>query len=76
MYSEDTEWIPDTYDAQLMFDDQFTQEDRAFALNYALYYFKEKPAGLHNGLADAMSTVKVLTHLDTEEGLQDEYFLC
>jgi len=31
---------------------------------------------INNALADMLSTVAVLKHLDLEEGLNDEYFLC
>lgn len=69
----DTDWLPECYDAQLMFDDQFTQEDRDYALSYALYYFNEKPDSAHDALDDARSTVKVLRHMDMEEGLIEEF---
>lgn len=71
-----TDWIPDVYDAQLMFDDYEMGEDRSWPLNYALYHFNEKPDGAHNALADVLSTALVLKHLDLAEALQDEYFLC
>ena len=71
-----TDWLPKMYDAQLMFDDYEMQEDRSWPLNYALYHFQEKPDGAHNALADVLSTVLVLKHLDLAEALQDEYFLC
>ncbi len=72
----DTDWLPKTYDAQLMFDDMEMQEDRSWALNYALYHYQEKPNGAHNALADVLSTVLVLKHLDLAAGLSDEYFRC
>ncbi len=71
-----TDWMPGFYDAQLMFDDYEMGEDRAWPLNYALYHFQEKPDGAHNALADVLSTVLVIRHLDLAEALQDEYFLC
>ena len=71
-----TEWIPAVYDAQLIFDDYEMQEDRSWPLNYALYHFGEKPDGAHNALADVLSTVLVLKHLDLAEALKDDYFLC
>ena len=71
-----TDWMPKMYDAQLMFDDYEMGEDRSWPLNYALYHFSEKPDGAHNALADVLSTALVLKHLDLEEALQDEYFLC
>lgn len=72
----DIGWLPKTYDAQLMFDDMEMQEDRHWALNYALYHYDEKPDGAHNALADVLSTVKVMTHLDVAEGISDDYFRC
>ena len=71
-----TDWIPPFYDAQLMFDDLEMQEDRSWPLNYALYHFQERPDGAHNALADVLSTVLVLKHLDLEQALKDDYFLC
>ena len=71
-----TDWMPPVYDAQLIFDDYEMQEDRSWPLNYALYHFGEKPDGAHNALADVLSTVLVLKHLDLAEALQDDYFLC
>ena len=70
------DWIPDIYDAQLMFDDMEMQEGRTWPLNYALYHFQEKPDGAHNALADVLSTALVLKHLDLADGLSDDYFLC
>ena len=72
----DIGWLPKAYDAQLMFDDMEMQEDRHWALNYALYHYNEKPDGAHNALADVLSTVLVLKHLDLAEGLSDDYFRC
>ena len=72
----DTAWLPETYDGQLMFDDQEMQEDRQWPLNYGLYHYNEKPDGQHNALADVYSTALVLKHLDMGYCLQDEYFIC
>lgn len=72
----DTAWLPPVFDAQLMFDDYEMQEGRQWPLNYALYHYKEKPAGAHNALADVRSTIAVLKHFDLAEALSDEYFRC
>ena len=72
----DTSWLPPCYDAQLMFADMEMDEDRQRPLNYALFHYKEKPDGAHNALADVMSTVLVIKHLDLEDGLSDDYFRC
>ena len=71
-----TDWLPKMFDAQLIFDDYEMQEDRSWPLNYALYHFNERPDGAHNALADVLSTVLVLKHLDLAEALEDKYFLC
>lgn len=76
MHGIDAGWIPDTFDAQLVLDDQFMQEGRSFALNYALYYFREKPDGTHNALADVYNTIKVMKHMDMDDAFQDEYYIC
>ena len=70
----DRSWLPKSYDAQLMFDDFEMQEDRTWPLNYALYHFSEKPDGAHNALADVLSTVLIIKHLDIDEGINDDYF--
>ena len=72
-YEIDSKWIPECYDAQLMFDDLEMQEGRNYALNYALFHFNERPENSHDALDDAKSTVKILKHLDLSEGFTD-YF--
>ena len=72
-YNIDSDWLPECYDAQLMFDDLEMQEGRSYALNYALFHFNERPESSHDALDDAKSTVKVLKHLDLSEGFTD-YF--
>ena len=70
----DKDWLPISLDAQLMFDDIEMQEDKNWALTYALFHFNEKPSGLHNALSDVLSTILVLRHFDIKEALADEYF--
>ena len=62
--------LPTCYDAQLMFDDQITQEGRAFALSYAMWKFDIKPERSHDALNDAINTVEVLRKLDLSEGFE------
>lgn len=69
----DSSWIPECYDAQMMFDYQEMDEERNYALNYALYHYNEKPDSSHDALDDARSTLKVMRHLDLEEGITEEY---
>ena len=63
-HNMDIEWIPKVYDAQVIFDDQVTMENRNFSLGYAMYRFDIKPLKCHDALNDAINTVKVLMNLD------------
>ena len=63
--------LPKCYDMQLLFDDQITQEDRSFALSYAMWKFDIKPQRSHDALNDAINTVEVLKRLDLSEGFED-----
>jgi len=60
----DSDWIPAAYDAQVIFDDQVTMENRDYSLGYAMYKFGIKPLKCHDALNDAINTVKVLMNLD------------
>ena len=62
--------LPECYDVQLVFDDQITQEDRNFALSYAMWKFDIKPERSHDALNDAINTVEVMKRLDFSEGLE------
>ena len=59
-----TEWISEAYDAQVIFDDQVTMENRNFSLGYVMYRFNIKPLKCHDALNDAINTVKILMNLD------------
>ena len=63
--------LPRCFDIQLMFDDQITQEDRSFALSYAMWKMDIKPAPSHDALNDAINTAEVMRHLDLSEGLEE-----
>ena len=47
--------------------DQITQEDRSFALSYAMWKFDIKPERSHDALNDAI--IEVMKKLDLSEGL-------
>lgn len=64
LYDMDVDWVPTAYDAQVIFDDQVTMENRDFSLGYAMYKFGIKPLKCHDALNDAINTVKVLMNLD------------
>lgn len=60
------------YDAQIMFDDQITQADRNYALNYAMWKLDitDQAKLCHDALNDALNTVAVLRELDMSEGME------
>ena len=70
IHEMDIEGLPECYDVQLVFDDQITQEDRNFALSYAMWKFDIKPERTHDALNDAINTVAVMKRLDFSEGLE------
>lgn len=72
MYDMDYEWIPEDFDAQLMFDFQETMENRCFSLDYAFYYFGLKGIKAHDALNDARDTAAVIRCLDLEDFIQEE----
>ena len=70
IHEMDIDGLPECYDVQLVFDDQITQEDRNFALSYAMWKFDIKPERSHDALNDAINTVAVMRKLDFSEGLE------
>ena len=70
IHEMDISGLPECYDVQLVFDDQITQEDRSFALSYAMWKFDIKPERSHDALNDAVNTVEVMKRLDFSEGLE------
>lgn len=70
IHDMEVEGLPECYDVQLLFDDQITQEDRSFALSYAMWKFDIKPERCHDALNDAINTVEVMKRLDFSEGLE------
>ena len=70
IHEMDISGLPECYDVQLLFDDQVTQEDRNFALSYAMWKFGIKPERTHDALNDAVNTVEVMKNLDFSEGLE------
>lgn len=68
----DTAWIPEAFNAQWMFDDQVTMQNRQYSLDYARFKFGIKGRNAHNALNDAYNTAEVLTHLDVAEWIEEE----
>lgn len=67
----DTEWIPETYDAQFFFSRQITDDNVAYSLDNALYLLDEKGMPSHDSLCDAENTYTVLRHINIEEAISD-----
>lgn len=71
MFGIDTRWIPDTYNIQLIFDDQITKEMKQFSLTDAMKEVGENILDVHNALSDAKSTAKIFSHLDIDKGIEN-----
>ena len=71
LHKLDSAWIPDTYNIQVIFDDQITKEKRQVSLSYAMEKIGEPALEAHDALHDAKNTVRVCSHLDMEKGLAE-----
>ena len=71
IYAMNTAWIPDTYNLQVIFDDQITKEKRQVSLSYAMEKIGEPALEAHDALHDAQNTVCVCLHLDMVKGLAE-----
>ena len=72
MHGMDYMWIPEDFDAQMMFDFQETMENRNYSLDYAVYYFGIKGVKGHDALNDARDTAEVIKRLDAKEFVREE----
>ncbi len=72
IHEMDYDWIPETFDAQLMFDFQETMDNRNYSLDYAFYYFGLRGGKAHDALNDARDTAAVIRMLDVQEFIQEE----
>lgn len=63
--------LPRCFDIQPMFSDQVMDEDRNFALSYALWKLDIRPEQSHDALNDAINTAAVLRKLDLSAGLEE-----
>ena len=72
LHDMDYDWIPEWFDAQLMFDDQITQEDRRFSLDYACYMLNITGTQAHDALHDALATAEVMKHLKVAEWIEED----
>ena len=67
----DTEWIPNVYNIQAIFDNQITKENRQISLVGAMEKSCEIPLESHDALHDARNTVTVCKHLDMQKGIAE-----
>ena len=69
-FSLDSSWLKESYNLQMIFCSQTNNENRQYALSYAMQYFNidaDKP--LHNALTDAYYTALVCQKLDIKLGI-------
>lgn len=66
-----TEWIPRSYNIQVIFDNQITKENRQISLSSAMEKIGETALEAHDALNDARNTVCVCLHLDMVKGLAE-----
>lgn len=72
IHKMDTSWIPESFDAQWMFDDQVTMEGRRYSLDYARFKFGIKGRDAHNALNDALNTADVIANLEVAQWIEEE----
>ena len=71
LHNLNTEWIPSTYNIQVIFDDQIAKEKRQVSLSYAMERIGEPALEAHDALNDARNTVCICLHLDMVKGLAE-----
>jgi len=72
VYGLKSDWLPESFDAQLMFDDQVTMECRQFALSYAIWKLGIKPYPAHKAVNDALNTAEIIKKLDMMNWMAEE----
>lgn len=72
LHELDPEWIPDTYNLQLIFDSQITKERRQVSLTDAMEMIGEPALEAHDALNDAKNTACICQRLDMKTAI-DEY---
>ncbi|MDO4556874.1 MAG: 3'-5' exonuclease [Lachnospiraceae bacterium] len=72
IHGMDYRWIPESFDVQLMFDDEVTMENRNFSLSYAIWKLGIKPFPAHNALNDAKNTGEIIKRLDAPNWIEEE----
>ncbi len=71
LHRMNTEWIPDTYNLQIIFDDQVTREKRQVSLTQAAQMLGVPALEAHDALNDARNTAAICHYLDMDKGLSE-----
>lgn len=71
LHGLNAEWIPHTYDVQMIFDEQIVKEKRQVSLSYAMKKVGEQALAAHDALNDAQNTVCICLHLDMAKALSE-----
>ena len=71
IYKLNDEWIPKTYNIQVIYAAQVSKENRQCSLSKAVERLGEQDFKAHDALNDAKSTAFVCKHLDMEKGLAE-----
>lgn len=71
LHEMDLEWLPNTYNIQVIFDDQVSKKKRQISLSDAMEKLGEPALEAHDALNDAKNTVCVCLHLDMVKGIAE-----
>lgn len=71
LHKLDTEWIPQWYNVQIIFDAQITKEGRQISLEDAMKRIGESALEAHDALNDARNTARICQHLDMLQGIAE-----
>lgn len=69
-YGFDTDWLPDSYDAQMIFAHQIIKKKQQTSLTTAMEMVGEPALKAHDALNDAKNTAVVCRHLDMAGGIE------
>lgn len=71
LHALDAQWLPDTYNVQIIFGDQILRERRQMALTDAMELLHQPALVAHDALNDARNTACICGCLDMEKGLAE-----
>lgn len=71
----DANWIPDTFNLQMIFDEQITKEKRQISLTQAVEMLSIPALEAHDALNDAMNTARICDYLNMEKGISEYHQL-